>query len=58
RIFEPLFTTRVRGIGLGLVIAKNIIENHNGAITVESKVGEGTLCMVKLPLAAGEQNGE
>jgi PAS domain S-box-containing protein len=58
RIFEPFFTTRARGVGLGLVIAKNIIEEHNGTITVGSKVGEGTLCMVKLPLAAGEQNGE
>ncbi|MBU6996223.1 MAG: PAS domain S-box protein [Theionarchaea archaeon] len=58
RIFEPLFTTRARGIGLGLVIAKNIIEEHNGTITVVSNVGEGTLCMVKLPLPAGERNEE
>jgi PAS domain S-box-containing protein len=58
RIFEPLFTTRAKGIGLGLVIAKSIIEDHNGTITVESKVGKGTLSVVKLPLAAGEQNGE
>ncbi|MGC1122638.1 MAG: PAS domain S-box protein [Candidatus Methanofastidiosia archaeon] len=58
KIFEPLFTTRARGIGLGLAIAKNIIEDHNGTIAVESKVGEGTFCVVKLPLSLGEQNEE
>ncbi|MBU7035468.1 MAG: PAS domain S-box protein [Theionarchaea archaeon] len=55
RIFEPFFTTRVKGIGLGLAIVKTIIEEHNGTITVRSKVGEGTLCVVKLPLSSGEQ---
>ncbi|MBU7025269.1 MAG: PAS domain S-box protein, partial [Theionarchaea archaeon] len=58
RIFEPLFTTRAKGIGLGLVIAKNIIEGHNGTITVKSRVGEGTACVVRLPLSSGEQNEE
>jgi PAS domain S-box-containing protein len=58
RIFEPLFTTRIKGIGLGLAIAKSIIEDHNGTITIKSRVGEGTFCVVKLPLSSGEQNEE
>lgn len=58
RIFEPLFTTRIKGIGLGLAIAKSIIEDHNGTITIKSRVGEGTVCVVKLPLSSGEQNEE
>jgi PAS domain S-box-containing protein len=58
RIFEPLFTTRAKGIGLGLAIARNIIEDHNGTVTIKSWVGEGTVCMVRLPLSTGEQNEE
>ena len=58
RIFEPLFTTRARGIGLGLAIAKNIIEEHNGVITIRSRMGEGTVCVVRLPLSSGNQNEE
>jgi len=52
KIFDPLFTTRAKGIGLGLPVCKSIIERHGGAIEVESKVGEGTTLTVKLPLKA------
>jgi PAS domain S-box-containing protein len=51
-LFTPLFTTKAKGIGLGLVICKQIVEGHNGAITVESKVGEGSTFIVKLPIQA------
>lgn len=50
RIFEPKFTTKNSGMGLGLGIIKNIIENYKGTITFESEVGKGTLFTVSLPL--------
>ena len=49
-IFQPLFTTRHNGIGLGLAITKNLVETNEGTITVESKVGEGTSFIVALPI--------
>ncbi len=49
KIFEPLFTTRSKGIGLGMAIVKDIIEKHNGTIDVQSAVGKGTTFTVKLP---------
>ena len=53
KLFDPFFTTKARGIGLGLSVCKNIIQNHNGEISVNSKVGEGTVFSVKLPKEAG-----
>ncbi len=50
RIFEPKFTTKSSGMGLGLGIIKNIIENYNGTITVESSKGKGTTFLVSLPI--------
>lgn len=50
RIFEPFFTTKKRGTGLGLAIVKQIIEQHGGTITVESRPGEGTRFTIDLPL--------
>jgi signal transduction histidine kinase len=49
RIFDPYFTTRRAGTGLGLPIAKNIIEGLGGTITVRSQVGDGTEIRVELP---------
>jgi two-component system sensor histidine kinase HydH len=51
-IFDPYFTTRRKGTGLGLPIAKNIIEGLGGSITVSSKIGEGTAIRLDLPLTA------
>lgn len=49
RVMEPLFTTKARGIGLGLAIARAIIEKHRGEITVQSTPGDGTTFTVRLP---------
>ncbi len=50
RIFEPKFTTKSSGMGLGLGIIKNIVENHNGSISFESEPGKGTCFRVSLPI--------
>lgn len=48
RLFEPFFTTRTEGLGLGLCIIKRIIDNHRGSIKIESEPGKGTTVIVKL----------
>ncbi|MBC7439739.1 MAG: GHKL domain-containing protein, partial [Flavobacterium sp.] len=50
RIFEPKFTTKTSGMGLGLGIIKNIIENYKGTITFESEYTKGTTFTVQLPI--------
>ena len=55
RLFLPLFTTKPNGIGLGLVISKNLTEANGGSIEVESVQDEGSTFSVVLPtLALGE----
>ncbi len=51
RIFEPLFSTKNFGVGLGVPIVKNIMEDHGGGVGYESKVGVGTTVTLWLPLA-------
>jgi signal transduction histidine kinase len=50
RIFNPFFTTKDHGTGLGMAIAKKIVEAHTGTIEVDSTVGRGTEFQVSLPL--------
>jgi signal transduction histidine kinase len=52
KIFDPLFTTRAKGIGLGLAVCKAVIERHEGNIEVESEVGKGATFTIRLPLKA------
>lgn len=54
RIFEAFYTTKElgKGTGLGMSIAREIVEKHHGAISVESVVGEGATFTVRLPVAA------
>lgn len=49
-IFEPFYTTKSQGLGLGMPYAKRIIEQHQGTIRVESRPGEGTRIIVELPI--------
>ncbi|MDO9549914.1 MAG: PAS domain S-box protein [Methanoregula sp.] len=50
RIFEPLFSTKAKGIGLGLVVTKAIVEAHHGSIDLRSEEGKGTTFTVTLPV--------
>ncbi|MEO0026464.1 MAG: HAMP domain-containing sensor histidine kinase [candidate division WOR-3 bacterium] len=50
KVFEPFFTTKEKGSGLGLFIAKKIVELHNGQISIFGKTGTGTTVEVKLPV--------
>jgi len=55
KIFQPYFTTKDVGIGLGLAITERIIKEHDGQITVASRPGEGTTFTVLLPLQNNQQ---
>ncbi|MFQ6131690.1 MAG: sensor histidine kinase [Armatimonadota bacterium] len=63
RIFEPLYTTKTHGIGLGLVVCKTLVERHGGEIEVTSTPGQGSSFAVRLPVASaqaasGESDGQ
>ncbi len=50
KIFDPFFTTKEDGVGLGLSVSHGIIQEHNGIVSVESRIGKGTVFHVQFPL--------
>lgn len=50
KVFDPFFTTKEKGVGLGLSVSDRIIQDHNGYITIDSIVGQGTQIDIYLPL--------
>ncbi|HON20383.1 MAG TPA: HAMP domain-containing sensor histidine kinase, partial [Bacteroidales bacterium] len=56
--FVPRFTTKSTGMGLGLVMVKNIINDWNGTIDIESVLGQGTTFIIRLPRYSEEMEME
>jgi two-component system NtrC family sensor kinase len=57
RIFEPYFTTKEdRGTGLGLAICQRIVTQHGGKISVSSRLGEGAVFILHLPISRWERS--
>jgi two-component system sensor histidine kinase PilS (NtrC family) len=56
-IFEPFFSTKPEGSGIGLALVYRVVEEHGGAIEVRSRIGEGTTFMVTLPAPDGTSRG-
>lgn len=56
-MFEPFYTTKSHGLGLGLFFAAAIIEEHNGSVDVKSQAGKGTEITITLPLGKGKADG-
>src|SRR5262249_52668808 len=52
RVFRPLFTTKPNGVGLGLSLARRIVERHGGRIELDSAAGRGTRVVLTLPTGA------
>jgi signal transduction histidine kinase len=50
KLFEPLFTTKIKGIGLGLAVSRKLIEANGGRIEVQSELGVGSTFTVWLPV--------
>ncbi len=57
KLFQPLFTTKARGIGLGLVVVKNLTQANGGSVQVQSEAGKGSQFAVTLPAAMDGGSG-
>jgi signal transduction histidine kinase len=57
-IFNPFFTTKDTGTGLGLMVSQGIVQDHEGRIDVESAIGKGSVFKVYLPCFFGEVKGD
>jgi len=50
KIFEPLFSTKTFGVGLGLPVVHKIMQQHGGGVEIESEVGQGCTATLWLPM--------
>jgi signal transduction histidine kinase len=57
KLFQPFFTTKAKGTGLGLWLSQRIIQDHGGNVVVESELGKGTTFAITLP-TMGESSSE
>ena len=57
-MWQPLFTTKAKGMGLGLPICKRIVEAHGGEISIQSQLGEGTTITITIPSSFEVEGGE
>jgi len=55
KMFTPFFSTKEDGVGLGLCLARQVISHHKGRINIESKIGQGTDIIVRLPFSERER---
>jgi signal transduction histidine kinase len=55
KIFEPYYTTKENGTGLGLTLAYKIVKEHGGEMSVRSKLGQGSVFVISLPIPQKEQ---
>jgi signal transduction histidine kinase len=51
RLFQPFFTTKTHGTGLGLFVCRQILEDHAGTLSFRSELGQGSVFMIRLPAA-------
>jgi signal transduction histidine kinase len=58
KIFNPFYTSKANGTGLGLGVAKKVIDSHRGTIEVQSKVGQGTEFVLAIPLSDSVRDGD
>jgi signal transduction histidine kinase len=58
RIFDPFYSTKERGTGLGLAFAQQVVKEHGGTIRCDSTVGRGTAFTIRLPAVVEERAGE
>jgi signal transduction histidine kinase len=56
-IFEPFFSTKPEGSGIGLALVYRVVEEHGGSIEVRSRVGDGTTFILTLPSPDGATQG-